>query len=333
MCNIEYSYLVAELKPLIGRHFSKFRQIGNDCFILGISGMMIAIMPGVFIHPTKYLEKGEDGSPFVSAVRAELKGTRLTDLYQYENDRVIVFQFGPVALIFEQFAKGNAILVKDGKTVASFREEEWADRVIKKGERYDFPKSNLKSSLREAISEKYIISALLQLPLGKEYAKEILSRCGIPEKKAGTALGEEEIAALEREIATVISSLQPRIFFKNEKIADYGLISFSQYESEKKFSSFGEVLDSYYWEVKSGIEDERVARLKRKLAQQRKHLAELKKSEEVAKACGDYIYSNYKKVEEILELARSTPLDKIEEKLKPYNARVDKKRKELEVDI
>ncbi|MBS3068603.1 NFACT family protein, partial [Candidatus Micrarchaeota archaeon] len=176
MNNIEYAFVIRELQTLIGKHFENAYSPSDSLLRIRIGGIDIICEPGKRLHITKYIEEGEL-SQFAKILRKELENARLKDVYQHNNDRVIVFSFNNAQLIFEMFADGNAILVKDEKTVAALQYEEWSDRKIARGEQYKFPKSNIKENVNDAINaanEKYIIVALMQLPLGKDYAADIL---------------------------------------------------------------------------------------------------------------------------------------------------------------
>jgi predicted ribosome quality control (RQC) complex YloA/Tae2 family protein len=334
MENIEYMYIVKELQHLKGKYFSKFKQVDVDTFVLTIGDNSILIQLGVRLHTTKYLLQEEIESAFAATTRQLLKNQKLTELYQHDDDRVIVFQFNSKSLIFEMFAKGNAILVEDGTIMAAFKEESWADRTIKKKEKYIFPRSNIKHNIKETLSDRFIISCLLTLPLGKEYAKELLVRCKIPERKPGNELSEQEIKCLEREYEKMRASLQPYVFCTGQKVLDYGLTNFSNYnETEQRcFASFNEALDFYYWNAEKK-ESERITKLRARIEKQKKALEELKAEEKRAQLCGDFIYLNYELIDRILSTAKESNIDEVEEKLKEFKAKINKKEKEIEIEI
>jgi len=332
MNNIEYTFVVRELQTLIGKHFENAYSPSESSLRIRIGGTDIICEPGKRLHITKYIEEGEL-TAFAKILRKELENARLKDVYQYNNDRVIVLDFNNAKLIFEMFANGNAILVKDEKTIAALQYEEWRDRKIARGEQYKFPKSNIKENVTDAIgaaSEKYIIVALMQLPLGKDYAADILAKCKIDEKKRASLLSKEEIGWIQEEYEKLRKSNIAYGFYDKE-IVDFGLMKFSKYEKlqVKDVKTLSQALDEFYITNKEE-KNEKIEKLKRRLEEQEKRLAQLKEEEIEKKKVGDYIYEDYEKIEKLLKAAKETDINKIEEKLK---VKVNKKEKEIEIGV
>ena len=356
MNNIEYAFVIKELAQLIGKHFENVYSVDENRLRIKIGGKDIICEPGKRIHITRYVEDSCELSGFAKNLRKELENARLKDVYQYNNDRVIVFDFNNKKLIFEMFADGNAILVEENTIVAALRNEEWTDRKIARGEQYKFPKSNIKDSVTDAIktaSEKYVIVALMQLPLGKEYALEVLSKCNIEEKKRASSLTQEEISHIQKEYEKLKSAASAYAFYEEEKIIDFGLMKFSKYKKfsqkflgivnensssnlqynekfqTKECKTLSEAIDEFYF-IHKEEKNEKIEKLKRRLEEQEKRLVQLKQEENEKKKTGDYIYENYENIEKILKIAKETDINKLEEKLK---VRVNKKEKEIEVEL
>lgn len=334
MGNVEYACVVNELQYLVGKRFSKFKRLNDDTFVFGIGDTILLAQLGVRLHVTKYVQQTESEGGFATIVKALLKNQKLKNLYLYNKDRVILFEFDSKLLIFEMFGKGNVILVDGGITIAAHKEESWSDRTIKRKVGYTFPKSNLKHNLKEALSDRYVVSALLSLPLGKEYAKEILFRCNLPEKKAGNTLNNDEIDRVEKEISTIESSLSPKVFYDQGKVIDYGFTNFTQYAhcESKDFQSFNEALDFFYWNYQEK-ETEHLLKLRARTELQKKTLEDLRIQEKEAKECGDFIYSHYTEVEEILIRAKKMRIDETEDAFKKHGAKINKKEKEIELEL
>lgn len=333
MTNLEYAEIVSELQPLVGKRFDKIFKVPEG-YRLKIGNVHIIIQPGVRLHPTKYIEEAESPDQFAQKVRAELDNSKLLAVRQVNKDRIVEFEFSRGSLIFEMFAKGNCILVKEGTTVATMREEIWADREIKRRVEYRFPKPSIAKSFRDAISEKYVIISLLKLPLGKEYAQEILARCKIPEKTPGIELSGKQMECIESEIERTFAETSPHLFMKNEKPVDFGLARFSKYAeleiTEPK--TFSEAPDQFYWLAKE-VKVPELAKLERRLEEQEKRLDELKNDASRLKETGDYLYSNYERFVKILDQAKSIPINELENRLKKYNVKVNKKEKWIDLEF
>ncbi len=127
---------------------TKIQQVGKELFKLTFSSPKkeLLIQPGERIHLTNYkIEAPSTASQITMLLRKKLKGKKLLDIYQHDNDRVIVLEFQDYFLILEFFSHGNFVLTdKDYSILFTFRKEAWKDRELKKGAKYKFP-ANLKS--------------------------------------------------------------------------------------------------------------------------------------------------------------------------------------------
>ena len=313
MNNIEYTFIVNELKQLIGKHFENAYCPSASKIRIKVSGIDIVCDPGKRLNIAKYVEESVL-SQFAKTLRKELENAKLHDVYQYNNDRVIVLDFlknkTSFKIIFEMFADGNIILTKteekNEKTIAALKYEQWSDRQIKRNDDYRFPKSNIKNNVNDAITsagEKYIIVALLQLPLGKEYALEILSRCKVEEKRKTSSLSANEVLKLEKEVEILQNEAKAFGFYENGKIIDFGLTKFSKYvelgTEIREFQNLSEVVDEYYLTNKEQ-KNENIEKLKRRLEEQEKRLVELKLQGKEKRDIAEYIYQNYEHIEKIL---------------------------------
>ncbi|MEK6982079.1 MAG: NFACT family protein [Candidatus Micrarchaeota archaeon] len=342
LTSLEYSYLVEnEFKKLIGKHFSKVQRISETKLRFKIGDTDLIFECGIRIHQTKYMEEVEEPTGLELLLKKYLDNAKLLDVYQHNKDRIIAFNFQAgkekCSLVFEMFGKGNMILVQNDLTLAALKEETWSDRVIKKAEEYKFPKSNVIDNLDDAIEnnkEKYIVIALLKLPLGKEYALDILERCKIEQKSPCATIGKSDIEKLKNEIQKLILEQKPVGFYKDNKINDFGLTSFSKYADleAREFSKLSEAADEHYWSNKEE-KNHKLDKIERRLEEQMKKLEELAVEEKEHKERGDYIYANYQQIEEILKIAKTAKLEELEQKLEKLKAKVDKKEKTIEIEI
>ncbi|MCI0503714.1 NFACT family protein [Candidatus Micrarchaeota archaeon] len=328
MSNLEYSFIVRELgQALNGKHFGRIRKIGGSTYRMKIAGLEVICELGVRLHATKYIEPAESDK-FTEKVEKELDNARLSEIKQINNDRIVSFAFDKGELVFEMFGDGNAILVKDGKTVCAHKYESWSDRDIKAGAPYKPPKTAPAGRLE--VTDKYIIVSLMKLPLGKDYAMEALSRAEIDEKAPGNSLSGNRILALEQEIAKLQSEAKPVAFSEGGKIADFALARLSKYSkletSEPK--TLSEAADEYYAHVVKT--NPKLEKLKERYDKQAERLAELREEEKANKEKGDFIYANYQKAEDIIALAKAGKEQELEKK---HNGKMDKKEKSVEADL
>ena len=321
---------------MVGKHFDKIRKVENG-YRFRIGDAHLFVQPGIRLHKTAYIEEPETEDKFVQKTNAELDNARLQSIRQINNDRIIIFSFDKADIIFEMFGKGNCVLVQGGKTTVAMKEESWSDREIKRGVEYKPPRSSTVTNLTDALSDKYVIIAMLKLPLGKEYAQEILARSGIDERIPGTQLTSQQIEMIEREIKKMLGEAKPLVFRKDSKPVEFGLIHFSSKKDleKKETASLNEAADLFYWENK-GIDRSSIEKLERRLSEQDGRLVELEKEETDLKAAGDYLYAHYDEIDRIISESRSVPLDSLEQKLigmKIKIEKVDKKEKAIELEL
>ncbi|MFH0884692.1 MAG: NFACT family protein [Candidatus Micrarchaeota archaeon] len=328
MSNLEYSFLVSELsRQLNGKHFGRIRKVGDGIYRMKIAGIEIICELGVRIHSTRYIEPA-DSDKFTEKAEKELDNARLIEIKQINHDRILSFVFDKGELIFEMFGQGNAIFVKDGKTLCAHKYESWSDREIKVGSPYKPPKTAPSQMLE--VTDKYIIVSLMKMPLGKDYALEALSRVKIDEKAPGNSLSGNQILKLEQEITNLAAQAKPVAFFKEGKMADYSLATLSSYKEleTRPYPSLSEAADEYYAHAEKP--NPKLEKLQERLEKQRERLSQLTLEEKAGKETGDYIYANYQKAEEIISLAKSGKQDELEKK---FNGKMDKKEKSVEADL
>ncbi|MBU0586158.1 NFACT family protein [Candidatus Micrarchaeota archaeon] len=189
MNNIECTYILRELSSLCGKHFSKIQKIANDTYRMKIGDEHILIQLPLRLGIAKYISESGEPDNFVQHTKKLLHNQRLLSVSQHSGDRIILFEFEKNKLICELFSKGNILILdEENKILNAIREESWKDRSTFRGNTYSPPPSNFASGIRISLSDKYIIVCLLKLPLGKEYAKELLSRSSIDEKTPGNSL-------------------------------------------------------------------------------------------------------------------------------------------------
>lgn len=332
---LEYSFIIKEMKRLEGRHFSNIYNLGGGVYRIKIGTGNVIVQPGIRMHLTKYIRESEAADGFAQKVKKELKNKRLLEILQLNNDRIVEMRFDGVSLFFEMFGKGNIILVKDGKTLAALHYRKWSGREIARGKEYYPPPSEVKKTLEETLTDRYVIHSLMKLQLGKQYAKELLVRCCIDEKKSGNELDEKERGCLETEMKEMLDRAKPKVYYGTEgESVEFGLSDFSSASGYKarEFPALNEAADEYYFHFKEG-ESPQVERIRKRLEKQEERMRELTEMEREFRERGDFIYSNKARVAEILEKLKNIKPDRIEFKFPKQRAKVNKKEKSVEIDI
>jgi len=339
MQNLECTFMARELAQLEGKHFSKVYRIGERAFRMKIGDAQVIAQVPDRISIAKYIPKAGEQDGFVQNASRILDNQRLLEVRQLGKDRIIAFEFDKNTVYFELFAKGNIVVAdKDGKIALALKEEKWKDREIGRGRQYKAPPNSFCNSVDETLSEKYAIVCLLRLPLGKDYAKEMLQRCSIDERKAGNALSMPEVECLGKEHSEITENAKPFLFLEKGKPVDYGLAGLKKYAGAdfdvKETASLSEAMEEYYANAPEKKKNEKMEKLERRLEEQISTLEALRQKEKEAKEKGDYIYANYQKVEEILEKAKKSGINDVEKALRDYSiVGVDRKKKEVEIEL
>ncbi len=318
MSNLEYSYIINELSHLAGKHLSRIRKIRDGLYRMKIGSTEIICEPGVRIHATSIIEETIPNDKFADKVEKELDNAKLISIEQINNDRIIAFNFNSGRLIFEMFAKGNAVLVKDGVIASAMNYESWSSREIKAGSVYKPPDQKPESVIGP--SEKYIIVTLMKLPYGKEYSLEVLQRLAIDEKTPTNSLSANKIKAIEDEFEKLKKGATPYLFY-HELPVDYALCRLSKYSDydAKECRSLSEAADEYYSNFEEP--DENLMKLQKRLEKQEERLASLIAEEKKYKEMAERIYENYELIESKIQLAKEGKIDS------------DKKEKTIDLEI
>lgn len=149
-----FTSIVTELDKLEGSHVEKIHQIGPETFRFAFSGKKDLVMEiGVRLNLTNYKTTSpEKPSQVTLILRKYLGNKKLLKISQNKRDRIAVFDFGACdisrgltcKLVGEFFSHGNLILTdENSKILFCFRPEEWKDRKIAKGGKYEFPKNTI----------------------------------------------------------------------------------------------------------------------------------------------------------------------------------------------
>ncbi len=322
----EYRHMIKELKGAERKHFTKAYFLGGKRIRLKFENLNIIADLGMRINIAKNIEEKSEKNHFTDYIRKALENKTLKEVYLHNGDRVVVFDFGDEKLIFEMFAEGNAVFVKNGIIEIVFRNESWKDRILKKGERYRFPESS-PPEFEKNISEKYVVVSLISV-LGKRYAKLVLERCGIEEKTPGNKLSAEQVERIKNEIERLESEAKPYGFFENGKLVDFGLAKFG--ENWKEYKTLSEVVDDYYLICGEEREDKEVEKLRRAIEKQKESIEEYEKKAEEAERIAKTIHEKYGLAEEIIKEAKN---EKESGFLKKIGARLNKKEKTVECEI
>lgn len=325
---LELHYLVEEFSVLVNGRIDQIYHPDKNEVILqfhvpSIGRKILRILLPHFIYLTEEKkENPEKISGFCQFLRKRLENAKLKEIRQKNSERILEFMFeakdGKINLMVELFSKGNVIVCDENHNILSVLEnQEFKDRVLKHGVKYEFPK-NIKDffdlsfeGFKEIVkkSEKDIVKTLAaDVGLGGLFSEEILLLSKIDKNKK--ELDENEIKILFSNFKKILSAkLGPRIVYKDSAPIDiipFDLEKYKEFE-QKQFKTFNEAIDSAITKGliaesrKPSKKEKEIEKLNTLIQKQEAQIKELEKTAEENQKKGEFVYENYQKVKEILE--------------------------------
>ncbi len=332
--SFDVAAVVRELKEaILDSRVSNIYQLDRKTVILKLHKidkppLNLILESGRRLHLTSYaLEKPEIPPAFCMALRKYLRNACVTDVGQYEFERVVMFSFkgkhGVLQLVLELFREGNIILIgEEGKILQALIYKRMRDRNVLRGEVFGFappagknPKKISEEEFLEALKsfgDMEVVRAITRLlSIGGFYAEEILLRVGIEKTQQCSVLSEDDaktafdtLQDLLLQVATGL--LEPLVVQDaTDSFIDVVPVKLKRYEganlSLQSYNSFNEALDEFYVRIVAtekathDIEADKLKReaerLKRIIAEQERALIEAKSKAELNKQIGDLIYA------------------------------------------
>lgn len=341
MTNFDLNAVLSELSHRITKSELKNIFEVNNIFFFRFRSpefgrQTVVIEPGRRLHPTKF-KRDFPPSPsgLCKAFRIHIKNKWLKRVYQYDFDRVVVFEFeaqGEIyTLIVELFGRGNVILVSPQKKIlVAEHYKKMRDRDIHPGVSFEFPPSRgrnfmeadldwVKKELSTASGRGLLRTLSWTLNIGKDYARELCLRAGVePSLKVDdldnsiiNTLLEDGVKDLRKLIAQ--EAFDPRVYFdpdsgELEDITPFPLLIYSSLKGEKR-ESISEALDDYFTSIETdkasdeevSAEEQKINQLKEVKRKQEEHLESLRETVAEAKEKADLLYLHLQELDELLE--------------------------------
>ena len=324
--------VIRELKDtVLNSRVGNIYQLNDKTLIFKLRGgetvYSLVLEAGKRLNLTSYaLEKPLVPPAFCMALRKFLRNSTLTNIEQYEFERVVLLDFsgkiGNFRLVLELFGEGNIILVDgENKILQALRFRRMRDRNILRGEAFRFAPPSGKNPTKIGVQALYdglkgfgdveIVRALARfLGIGGVYAEEVLLRLGIEKTTQCNSLSSSQAEAIHKCLNEMLSQvlegkLEPCIVLdENGSLVDVTPLRLKRYDGLKHqpFKSFNEALDEFYTKTealekadaeKKAVEQltHEAERLKRVLAEQEKALRDAEQKAEKYRQIGDIIYA------------------------------------------
>jgi len=335
MSNVDVYAICHEMREVLkGARVDKAFQPAKDTVLIRFhvarkGRVDVVFQSGVRTHLTQYpLPNPKIPPNFPMLLRKYIKGATVEDIKQHNFDRIIeidVKKEHRFTLIVELFAKGNIILLnEEGRIILPLKRKLWSDRKISSKEEYKYPPKRginplelKKSELKELFdnSSTDIIRTLARSGLGGVYAEEIIIRSGVWKELQASEIPDEDLNSIYNAIGELFEPLKTSRFHPQiVKGKDVVPIDLKIYENNEKevFETYNLAADEFYSsKVREDIKNEyegiwggEVKKFEKRLKIQEDTLAKFHRTIQESKKKGDLIYSNYGKVQNILDIIK-----------------------------
>ncbi|MEM0094440.1 MAG: NFACT family protein [Candidatus Micrarchaeaceae archaeon] len=310
IASVELRAICAELNGLRGSTLSKFYDLGNGAFRFSFSSKhasgTVYCKLLYTINLTAFSEEVGEATNFAMAMRKRIIGSRLAEVRQYRNDRILIFKLENAGnvyeLILEMFGKGNLILSREGIVELCYRVVKQREREIRPRMRYLFPGGGGALTIDEidygsakdaasAISgeKKKLIAAFGRyFDFGPLYNEDVIREAGLdPNGDAAAVKGHED--ELARAVVTFkerLANISPRIYIGEGGFVDYALCDIKKYAGMryKTYNTLSEALDEFYLGERAQREpsseaENRIKEIKASIQKQEEIIKELEASE------------------------------------------------------
>ena len=287
---------------------------------------ILAIKPPHWISLTGYdVEKPAQPPAFCMLLRRLMRRARITSFEQVGFDRIVRMRAegekGAHELVVELVREGNVVVCDSNATIlGAYREVEYKDRALKRGEKYQLPPNVLLDldeeraleALKRRKSKAFYVA--LELVGSPELAYEVLARCSVdPEGEVGSQGVVKKIAEKARELLASLDILKPSIVYADGKPFSVVPVDFVMYagcEKRPYYRFYEAVADYFYEEVKEvllkgkeEVEKER-KRIEATIEEVKRSIAEVEaKIEKLSKAIR-FVEGNAEGFQELLEAFR-----------------------------
>ncbi|MCL2712840.1 MAG: NFACT family protein [Methanomassiliicoccaceae archaeon] len=323
--------VVNEMRTLEGSHMDKIFHwgAGNVLFRINVQGQG---KKELFFNDKRWLYMPEDKpdtpitpTSFATFLRKYIDNARIGKITQLGFDRIVIVEVlkseAEYKLIFEMFGGGNVLLVLDGKIVNCLIHKTRRDRTVRPGEEYVTPSSRydptssdleLFTDILKNSNTDLVRTLAMDANLGGQYAEEICERTGIKKNVKPSDLGHDDVENVYRTMNDIVAaalSSSEAIMYKNDndvvEISPVDLKIFEKCEKET-FNSMSSAIASMISSVKKEEDavfvDPDIEKLQRRVSRQKETIEEYRNEADMLKAHADSLYSNYAKVNELLNV-------------------------------
>ena len=274
---------------------------------------------------------------YIMSLRKFLKNKTILGVSQFNFDRIIVIELSnldskPWKFIIELFNKGNFLLVDENNILRIARKyRKFKDRDILAGKEFVFPKSRGKDFI--TINEEEFKNVMVEssaevvrtlarnINLAGLYSEEICLRAGLEKRDISNELNSDQLNSLYKAFKklrndVLFGQINANIVLDGNgreiDVIPFELEVYTQYE-KKNYPSFNKAVDEFYSKMDSESLkkpsdykiNQRISAQEKILNNQIEYMKELKQKKKKYYEHGDFIYSNFTPLENLLNVIAS----------------------------
>ncbi|MBU0757172.1 MAG: NFACT family protein [Nanoarchaeota archaeon] len=324
---LDIHFLLEELTDLIDAKIDKiFLEEDTLLLQMHVSGKgkkwLKAMLPSLLFLTEA---KGEFSSPsrFCLSLRKFLNNARLRKINQIGFERIVEFIFeakdGLYILILEMFSNGNIVLCReDYRIIIAKTYKRYSSRTIRGNIKYEHPKKDIDVTelylddtakiLKNTEKESLVKSLAIDFGLGGIYSEEVCLLAGIDKNK--TTLSDKDVNTVFQKIKLLLGKNIKATFYENTDVTPFELELYKGKE-KKDFKSFNSAIETLagliHKDIEKSVMSETETKKKRILSiikKQENDILALKKDADLNQKKAELIYTNYQKIDEIIQVLR-----------------------------
>jgi predicted ribosome quality control (RQC) complex YloA/Tae2 family protein len=323
LSNLALKHLVEELAVLQNGFVNNVQSLENGWMKIKIhtkelGDKQLIVTPSALFISNYSLPARQNPGGFSALLKKYLDNKRILSIKQNSLDRIIIFEFMEVFLIFELFAKGNIILAnKEMQIIKAMRREEWKDRKLEQNEAYKFPSSKGSDPTKETqlefekkikINPKTFFGACVDtLNVSPQILEFAFDNLKLDKKKDANSTSSQEVKKIFEEMKRVYSAKEGTVYLSE------GVIYSTQTnkEKEKEFDSVQAALNALLLSdnekkeitVKETPEKEdlkKKQKYEKEVLARKNQMTGLAVQEKEAQAKGEAVFVHYQEINEVL---------------------------------
>ncbi|WP_277552912.1 ribosome rescue protein RqcH [Halobaculum limi] len=267
---------------------------------------------------------------FAKTLRSRLAGGEISDVAQYEFDRILTFDFerpdANTTVVAELFGEGNvAVLDETGEVQRSLETVRLKSRTVAPGSQYEYPQSRVNPfdvsyeafAARMDDSDTDVVRTLAtQLNMGGLYAEEFCTRAGVEKTLDIADAGEEQYRAIHDAIERMgerlrSGTLDPRVYLEDGEVVDVTPLPLEERDGleSEAFDDFNAALDTYFHRLDLTEDEEvddspdfeaEIAKKQRIIDQQEGAIEKFDEQAEAEREKAEAVYAHYDLVADVL---------------------------------